>query len=338
MRGSNCPTSTSRTSTPRRAAAIYRAACRMAIVDHVFAHAERKMLDRLQTHARHPERHRARDRSGRPRPRGVMQRRHSIRHLAWRGGVAMVSDAMMFTGLYPLAVHAWRAARGEQPPQALRIALAEWGMALALSALRPAGFWPLPGATTRGPRPIIVLHGYAMNRANFVVLARRLAAAGLGPISASSTGRWAASRRARASSAGSSTRCAQATGADEVDLVGHSMGGVVARYYLALGGGDVHVRHLVTLGSPHAGTDVSAVGIGHASRELIAGSQARHAARARHRRRATRRSRRSCRKPTRSCRPRRSRRSWGPSASSIPISGTSPCSARGEWHATSSRG
>ncbi len=28
---------------------IYRAACRMAMVDHVFAHAERKMLDRLQT-------------------------------------------------------------------------------------------------------------------------------------------------------------------------------------------------------------------------------------------------------------------------------------------------
>ena len=27
---------------------IYRAACRMAIVDHVFAHAERKRLDRLQ--------------------------------------------------------------------------------------------------------------------------------------------------------------------------------------------------------------------------------------------------------------------------------------------------
>jgi uncharacterized membrane protein YebE (DUF533 family) len=27
---------------------IYRAACRMALVDHVFAHAERKLLDRLQ--------------------------------------------------------------------------------------------------------------------------------------------------------------------------------------------------------------------------------------------------------------------------------------------------
>lgn len=28
---------------------IYRAACRMAVVDHVFARAERKMLDRLQS-------------------------------------------------------------------------------------------------------------------------------------------------------------------------------------------------------------------------------------------------------------------------------------------------
>lgn len=27
---------------------IYRAACRMAVVDHVFAHAERKMLDKLK--------------------------------------------------------------------------------------------------------------------------------------------------------------------------------------------------------------------------------------------------------------------------------------------------
>jgi len=34
---------------PESRRGIYRAACRMALVDHVFAHAERKMLDRLQT-------------------------------------------------------------------------------------------------------------------------------------------------------------------------------------------------------------------------------------------------------------------------------------------------
>ena len=34
---------------PESRRGIYRAACRMAVVDHVFAHAERKMLDRLQS-------------------------------------------------------------------------------------------------------------------------------------------------------------------------------------------------------------------------------------------------------------------------------------------------
>ena len=33
---------------PESRRGIYRAACRMAVVDHVFAHAERKMLDKLQ--------------------------------------------------------------------------------------------------------------------------------------------------------------------------------------------------------------------------------------------------------------------------------------------------
>lgn len=33
---------------PEARRGIYRAACRMAVVDHVFARAERKMLDRLQ--------------------------------------------------------------------------------------------------------------------------------------------------------------------------------------------------------------------------------------------------------------------------------------------------
>src|SRR5438128_1007138 len=112
-----------------------------------------------------------------------MQRRHGVRHLLWRGGVAAVTQALMFTGAYPLLPHAWRAARreplGRQP---VRAALAEWGMCAALSAIRPAGFFPLPGANRRGPRPIIVLHGYAMNRTCFVPLAFRLARAGLGPI------------------------------------------------------------------------------------------------------------------------------------------------------------
>ena len=200
-----------------------------------------------------------------------MQKRHSIRHLVWRGGVAVASQAMMMSGLYPLVPHAMRAWRDERPPHALRIALAEWGMSALLSAARPAGFFALPSG--RGPRPIIVLHGYAMNRANFVPLAFRLRRAGLGPIYGFeywTLGRTAAGARQLGWFV---EQVLAASGAGEVDIIGHSMGGVVARYYITLGGGDRSVHRLITLGSPHAGTDVSGFGVGHPTRELLVGSK-----------------------------------------------------------------
>jgi len=179
----------------------------------------------------------------------------------------------MMSGLYPLVPHAWRALKGPRLPKALQIALAEWGMSALVSATRVAGFMPLPGKRVRGPRPVIVLHGYAMNRANFVMLASRLAAAGLGPIYGFeywTLGRTAAGARQLGWFV---DEVRAATGADEVDLVGHSMGGVVGRYYVTLAGGDRVVNRLVTLGSPHWGTDVSAIGVGHPTRELLFGSK-----------------------------------------------------------------
>ena len=203
-----------------------------------------------------------------------MQRRHSARHLFWRGGVAAVSNAMMLSGLYPLLPHALRAVGGRREhDRPIRVALAEWAMAVAMSALRPAGFLPLPGARTRGPRPILLLHGYAMNRANFVPLALRLRRAGLGPIFGFeywTLGRIAAGARQLGWFV---DEVREQTGAAEVDIVGHSMGGVVARYYVALAGGDGAVRHLITLGSPHAGTELSGMGVGHPTRELVLGSK-----------------------------------------------------------------
>ena len=110
-----------------------------------------------------------------------MQRRHTFRHLAWRSGVAAVSNAMMMTGAYPLLPIALRRIQ-KREIGSLRAALTEWGMAMALSAARPVGFFPLPGARQRGARPVIMIHGFAMNRANFLPLAYRLARAGIGPI------------------------------------------------------------------------------------------------------------------------------------------------------------
>lgn len=41
---------------------------------------------------------------------------------------------------------------------------------------------------------------------------------------------------------------------DKVDLICHSAGGLVARYYLKYLKGDKHVGQLITLGTPHGGT------------------------------------------------------------------------------------
>jgi pimeloyl-ACP methyl ester carboxylesterase len=201
-----------------------------------------------------------------------VQRRHTIRHLAWRTTVAAVSNAMMFSGAYPLLPLALRAAQRRETGT-WKTALAEWGMSAGLSAVRPVGFLPLPGSRNQGPRPVVVLHGYAMNRANFLPLAYRLARAGLGPIVGFeywTLGRTAAAARQLAWFV---EHVHALTGAPQVDIVGHSMGGVVGRYYVQLLGGDGAVANLVTLGSPHLGTDVSEFGIGHPTRELLVGSK-----------------------------------------------------------------
>jgi pimeloyl-ACP methyl ester carboxylesterase len=199
-----------------------------------------------------------------------VQRRHPLRHLVARAGVATMSATAMFTGLYPLVPHAMRS---DPHARSLRVALVEWATAPPLSAARPLGFAPLPGAGAHGPRPIIVVHGYAMSRACFLPLAYRLARAGLGPIVGFeywSLGRTAAAARQLGWFI---DEVRARTGAADVDVIGHSMGGVVARYYIALGGGDGAVATLVTIGSPHGGTDLSRVGIGHPTRELVVGSK-----------------------------------------------------------------
>ena len=202
-----------------------------------------------------------------------MQRRHTLRHLIWRGATAAVSNALMVTGAYPLLPHAVRALQRDRGliEHPVRAAIAEWGMAIATSTLRPAGWFPLPGGV--GPRPIIVVHGYAQNRAVFLPLAYRLARAGLGPIVGFeywTLGRVAAGARQLGWFV---DHVLAETGAAQVDIIGHSMGGVVGRYLVAFGGGDGKVANLVTLGSPHAGTEMSSVGLGHPARELLTGSK-----------------------------------------------------------------
>jgi triacylglycerol lipase len=62
-------------------------------------------------------------------------------------------------------------------------------------------------------------------------------------------------------------------GVKKVDIVAHSMGGILARYVLQKMGNDGLVRKLITLGTPHQGTCLSRYLLLTHLRELMPGSQ-----------------------------------------------------------------
>lgn len=106
-----------------------------------------------------------------------------------------------------------------------------------------------------GGVPIVFVHGYMQNRVGFVGLARQLARRGLGPMFGLNYP-WFASIDANAARLERFVErvCAE-TGAESVDLVCHSMGGLVAMEMMhgEARQHDIKVRRCVTIASPHGG-------------------------------------------------------------------------------------
>lgn len=117
--------------------------------------------------------------------------------------------------------------------------------------------------------PVLLVHGYAHNRSGFLSMSRQLKQAGFRYVdgfnyNALTDGIPEAAARLSAEI----ERVLAATGASRVMLVGHSMGGMVARYYVQELGGEDTVDTVVTLGSPHQGTYASYLGLGQAAAQL----------------------------------------------------------------------
>ncbi|MFD7322306.1 esterase/lipase family protein [Streptomyces sp. NPDC059875] len=110
-----------------------------------------------------------------------------------------------------------------------------------------------PGAGAE--RPVVLLHGFVDNRSVFVLLRRALTRHGRRPVESFNYSPLTFDLRTAADLLGRHVEalCAR-TGHHEVDIVGHSLGGLIARYYVQRLGGDARVRTLVMLGTPHAGT------------------------------------------------------------------------------------
>ncbi|MFG3346765.1 esterase/lipase family protein [Streptomyces sp. NPDC048018] len=110
-------------------------------------------------------------------------------------------------------------------------------------------------AAGSGPRPVVLLHGFVDNRSVFVLLRRALARHGRDRVESLNYSPLTCDLRTAAELLGRHVEEVLArTGHREVDLVGHSLGGLIARYYVQRLGGDARVRTLIMLGTPHSGT------------------------------------------------------------------------------------
>lgn len=125
----------------------------------------------------------------------------------------------------------------------------------------------------RDGRPIIFVHGYFQNRADFVFLARVVARAKLGPIYGFNYDWTRSIARSASRLARFVEDVCRETGEPKVAIVAHSLGGVVALEYLSTGEGAARVDRCVTIASPHAGVLWRGPTFGASSRELRATSE-----------------------------------------------------------------
>ncbi|MGY1638022.1 lipase family alpha/beta hydrolase [Geodermatophilus sp. SYSU D00742] len=112
-------------------------------------------------------------------------------------------------------------------------------------------------AVAERPGPVVLVPGYGGSTAALQPLADRLGAEGRDAtvVALPGDGTGDLTRAADALAAAVDDALAR-TGADSVDVVGYSAGGLVARLWAADGGAHL-ARRVVTLGSPHHGTTVA---------------------------------------------------------------------------------
>ncbi|HEX5566022.1 MAG TPA: alpha/beta fold hydrolase [Streptomyces sp.] len=175
--------------------------------------------------------------------------------------------------LVPLAPRGLRAMALEAAFLAGRTLLYPVGMAQERYAPAPASDaarCPKPSAGSPGPTgpiesagnhewrgrpPVLLIHGFVDNRSAFTLLRRSLARNGWHDICALNYSPLTCDiRRAAERLGGYVEEFCVRTGRRRIDVVGHSLGGLIARYYVQRTGGDARVRTLVTLGTPHSGT------------------------------------------------------------------------------------
>jgi triacylglycerol esterase/lipase EstA (alpha/beta hydrolase family) len=173
--------------------------------------------------------------------------------------IAYVAPAFVLVTSWFVMAWIWRTPR---PPDA-RIGLAAtirlywtelWVVAISWPLMALHRFLLRDPEPAAARHPVLLVHGVLVNDGVWLFFRRHLARSGIAPVYTMNYGPpladielFAEQLHARIES------IRAATGADRVVLVGHSMGGLVARAYLRRFG-PAHVARLITLGTPHHGS------------------------------------------------------------------------------------
>ncbi len=162
-----------------------------------------------------------------------------------RGAGTELAWVAAHTVLYPLGMLGERA-RTAGREQVERFTLAD---------LSPSQRGLLLGDVVAAGTPILLVHGLIDNRSTFALLRRALRRKGFGLVLTLNYSPFTQDVRSAAERLAQLVEqtCEQ-TGYERVHVVGHSLGGLVARYYVQRMGGDARVHTLCTLGTPHTGT------------------------------------------------------------------------------------
>lgn len=127
----------------------------------------------------------------------------------------------------------------------------------------------------RRDRPVILVHGYGHNRSGWFVLERQLRVAGFTSVHTVNYNPLRETVPELASRLADRVSLIRAlTGADKVHIVGHSLGGIILRWYVQELGGEEFVDTAITIASPHQGTVTALAGAPFSAtgRQLLPGS------------------------------------------------------------------
>lgn len=157
--------------------------------------------------------------------------------------------------------------KGATRPQTIPTQVREMGSTVVAAAIYPLGWLDRgPGGRVRSPRsasvtavptPVLLVHGYLANKSNWYAVERELRGAGFGQVHAMNYRSRHADIGVLAQDCVDRAReVMAATGTDRIHLVGHSLGGLVIRQAVQLGG--LHeAASVVTVATPHGGVDIA---------------------------------------------------------------------------------